>query len=75
MDLNEKCNVHGDDFKNRLLTILTINKAEGGSMEFYMDLNEKCNVHGDDFKNPSLYVIFNDKGKRNWVTGILQWIE
>ncbi|KRY63574.1 hypothetical protein T4A_3345 [Trichinella pseudospiralis] len=24
MDLNEKCNVHGDDFKNRLLTILTL---------------------------------------------------
>ncbi|KRY98943.1 hypothetical protein T4C_673 [Trichinella pseudospiralis] len=23
MDLNEKCNVHGNDFKNRLLTILT----------------------------------------------------
>ncbi|KRY30239.1 hypothetical protein T4B_2729 [Trichinella pseudospiralis] len=44
-------------------------------MAFYMDLNEKCNVHGDDFKNPSVYVIFNDKGKRNWVTGILQWIE
>ncbi|KRY25140.1 hypothetical protein T4A_10445 [Trichinella pseudospiralis] len=23
MDLNEKCNVHGDDFKNRLFTIFT----------------------------------------------------
>ncbi|KRY94316.1 hypothetical protein T4C_12620 [Trichinella pseudospiralis] len=23
----------------------------------------------------SVYVIFNDKGKRNWVNGILQWIE
>ncbi|KRY63268.1 hypothetical protein T4A_1161 [Trichinella pseudospiralis] len=65
MDLNEKCNVHGDDFKNRVLTILTINKAKAGPMAFYMDLNEKCNVHVDDFKNPSLYVIFNDKGRRN----------
>ncbi|KRY95746.1 hypothetical protein T4B_5431 [Trichinella pseudospiralis] len=44
-------------------------------MAFYMDSKEKCNVHGDDFKNPYVYVIFNDKGKRNWVTGILQWIE
>ncbi|KRY97661.1 hypothetical protein T4C_3469 [Trichinella pseudospiralis] len=33
-----------------------INKAEGGSMEFYMDLNEKCNVHGDDFKNRLLTI-------------------
>ncbi|KRY44598.1 hypothetical protein T4A_13931 [Trichinella pseudospiralis] len=23
MDLNEKCNVHGDDFKNRLFAIFT----------------------------------------------------
>ncbi|KRY61867.1 hypothetical protein T4A_8204, partial [Trichinella pseudospiralis] len=56
MDSKEKCNVHGDDFKNRLLTILTINKAKAGSMAFYMDLNEKCNVHGDDFKNRLLTI-------------------
>ncbi|KRY99404.1 hypothetical protein T4B_6719 [Trichinella pseudospiralis] len=57
MDSKEKCNVHGDDFKNRLLTIFTINKAKAVSMAFYMDLNEKCNVHGDDFKNRLLTIL------------------
>ncbi|KRY62267.1 hypothetical protein T4B_10914 [Trichinella pseudospiralis] len=37
MDSKEKCNVHGDDFKNRLLTIFT----ETGSMAFYNGLSVK----------------------------------
>ncbi|KRX78673.1 hypothetical protein T4E_1407 [Trichinella pseudospiralis] len=47
MDLNEKCYVHEDDFKNRLLTIFTykytlvIYTGKAGSLAFYMDLNEK----------------------------------
>ncbi|KRX70598.1 hypothetical protein T4E_7841 [Trichinella pseudospiralis] len=37
MDLNEKCYVHGDDFKNRLLAIFT----ETGSLAFYNGLSKK----------------------------------
>ncbi|KRY63653.1 hypothetical protein T4B_3884 [Trichinella pseudospiralis] len=41
MDSKEKCNVHGDDFKNRLLTIFTIKVGETRSMAFYNGLSKK----------------------------------